>query len=152
MVEIWVQCPPFKIEVNGESEYESEYMLFKAHKKLMRHFSPQWKKELAEYFNATRIHVPFSKQPVKMIVGWMMAGGGNALGTATDPYPNKQIGNLQTLKRLAVYLKIDPLIQRLTTDIEAITPILPARPAPKVAPKPVTPIPPQLCWYCNKAG
>lgn len=49
-------------------------MLFHLQKALMKHFSPKRKRELAGNENAKRIQVPFQKEPVKLIVSWMING------------------------------------------------------------------------------
>ena len=119
-VELWVTCTPYKMGTNGETEYESEYCLGKAHKSLIRHFSSRWDRELAENEHANRIYVPLSKEPVKLAVGWMVADGSNHIGTMAVSDSTYHRENLEILKGLAVYLEIGPLIKRVTNDIAAI--------------------------------
>lgn len=145
-------CPPFKIEVGGTTKYESEHLLYKTPKRLIRHFSPRWERELMEKKTSNRIHVPFPKQPVKLVVGWMMAGGGNNIGTVAIPYPHRHRENLQVLHRCVVYLEIDQLIERVKNDMERMKPAIPRMPAAMASRKTETPVPPKLCWYCNKTG
>ena len=68
------------LEAGSATKYESEHMLYNTPNRLIRHFSPRWERELAENKNSNRIHVPFPKEPVKLVVGWMMAGDGIHIG------------------------------------------------------------------------
>ena len=151
----------------------------------MAHGSPKWARELAKGeeqqeeknddddgglkgIMINRIHVPFPKEPVRLIVGWMMAGGGGqgSLGTATEPYP-KRIGNLKMLLDLVIYLEIGQLKERIAKDIAAAMspklppPVLPA--AAKAMPKTTgtasktkkekrTKKVERLCYFCKKDG
>ena len=151
-MELWVTCTPYKIGTNGETKYESEYCIDKTHKSLIRRFSPRWDRELAENEHANRIHVPFSREPVELVVGWMMAGGGNYIGTMAVPYATYHREKLEILKRFAVYLEIGPLIKRVTNDIAAIERVHPKAPTAEAVPKKKKPSPPKICWYYNKAG
>ena len=80
----------------------------------MKHFSPKWKRELVGDENANHIDVPFQKEPVKLIVSWMILGVGDELGTGTDLYPKTNSNNLEILKRLTIYLELDQLTERVT--------------------------------------
>ncbi|KAF6237075.1 hypothetical protein HO173_004542 [Letharia columbiana] len=154
-VEIWVQCTPFKVEVNGATKVESEYVLFHLHRTLVKHFSPKWKRELAEDAQANRIHVPFPKEPVKLIVGWIVGGGGNDLNTPDAFYPKHDLRKLEILKSVASYLEIKSLVELFMKDILAWIPALPPVSIGSLVPKPVINKPialEKLCWYCDKPG
>ena len=126
-------------------------MLCSVHRPLINHFSPKWKQELAENDKANRVHAPFPKEPVKLIVGWMMAGGGKDLGTAADPYPRFDLRKLEILKNVATHLEIDSLVELIAKDIVAATPVLPEA-KPKVAPKKEIIRPVRICYWCQKPG
>lgn len=151
MVEVWVECKPFTIQFGGVEKVESRVILCSVHRPLIDHFSPKWKRELAENDKANRVHAPFPKEPVKLIVGWMMAGGGKDLGTAADPYPKFDLRKLEILKSVATHLEIDSLVELITKDIVAATPVLPEAKT-KIAPKKEIIRPVRLCYFCQKPG
>lgn len=151
MVEVWVECNPFTIQFGGVEKVESQVMLCSVHRPLINHFSPKWKRELAENDKTNRVHAPFSKEPVKLVVGWMMAGGGKELGTAAGPYPRSDLRKLEILKNVATHLEIGSLIELFAKDIVAATPVLPEA-KPKVAPKKEIVRPVRLCYWCQKPG
>ena len=120
---------------------------------LIRHFSKKCKREVAVN-DTKRVPVPFVHEPTRLVVGWMMAGGGNELGTPELPYPKYEPQKLEILKSLATYLEIDSLVELITKDIPAATPTVPALPAPSLAANsPAKSVPvPKVCWFCNKSG
>ena len=151
MVEVWVECNPFTIQFGGVEKVENRVMLCSVHRPLINHFSPKWKRELAEDDKANRVHAPFAKEPVKLVVGWMMVGGGKMLATAADPYPKFDLRKLEILKSVATHLEIDSLVELIAKDIVAATPVLPEA-KPKVAPKKEIIRPVRICYWCQKPG
>lgn len=121
----------------------------------MKHFSPKWKRELAEDAQANRLHVPFPKEPVKLIVGWMVGGGGNDLNTPDAFYPKHDLRKLEILKDVASHLEIKSLVEHFAKDILAWIPALPPVSIGSLVPKPIIEKPiavEKLCWYCDKPG
>lgn len=74
----------------------------------------------------------------------MTGGGGDILGTPEVPYPKWDLSKLGILKNVATYLEIDSLVELISKDLVAATPILPA---PKIK-KPVV----VTCHRCKKIG
>ena len=133
---------------------ETREILGWIHTALIRHFSNRCKREIGAN-EAKRLQVPFIKEPTKIVVSWMMAGGGNALRGAEVAYPKGEVRKLEMLKDLAAYWEIDSLVDLIEKDIAAAIPILPAVPtarsAAKAAAKKAIPEE-KLCWFCNKPG
>lgn len=142
-VELWVQCKPFTVEDGDVQKVETQAILCSIHQTLIQHFSGKWKRELTGN-TAKRVHVPFSKEPVRLVVAWMTGGGGEKLGTPEFPYPKFDLSKLGILQNVATFLEIDPLVELITKDIVAATPVLPA---PKTKKPPVV-----TCYYCRKTG
>lgn len=128
---------------------ETQVILCSVHKALLQRFSEKWKRELAGS-SAKRVHVPFLKEPVRLVVGWMIGGGGDIF--STPGLSNQEhINNLKMLQQLVIYLEIDSLVERIASVIKAVTPILPASKASTTSTKPLVKTKP-LCFFCNKPG
>ena len=95
-------------------------MLFSVYTAIVKYFSPRMKREL-EVKMAKSVHLPFAKEPVKFVIGWMEEGGIDKMGIGAVSYPQNHVGNLEILFRLAIHLEIGPLIARTLNDIETIT-------------------------------
>lgn len=149
MVELWVECDPFTLQDGDIERVEKQEIFCSIHTALIQHFSKKVKRDLAGK-PAKRVHIPFFRKPVTLVVDWMKNGGIGPLGTAANPYP-KRIEDLTILRDLVIYLEVDHLIERIAKDIEAITPILPA--PKKVAIPRKKPVQVErICYYCNKPG
>ena len=149
MVELWVECDPFTLQDGDIEKVEKQEIFCSIHTALIQHFSKKVKRDLAGK-PAKRVHIPFFRKPVTIVVDWMKNGGIGQLGSAANPYP-KGIENLRILRDLVVYLEVDQLVERIAKDIEAITPILPA-PKKVVVPRQKPIREERICYYCNKPG
>ena len=137
-----------------EGKTEKQRILCSIHTALLRHFSARCKRELAPN-DTNRVSVPFIKEPTKLVVGWMMAGGGNKLGTQDVAYPKNDLARLKILKNLAMHLEIGSLAELLEKDIAAVTPVLPPVPAAGSAPDPAKKKAnhaDKICHFCGKKG
>ena len=141
------------VGLKGLAITESYKILCSIHTALLRHFSNRCKRELTAT-DTKPVLVPFIREPTKLVVSWMMAGGGNTLGTTGVAYPRNELRKLEKLKNLAAYWEIDSLIDLIDMDIAAAMPILPAVPTAKSAPKAPAKkaVPEKICWSCNKLG
>lgn len=155
---MWVEREPFMFQ----GKEEKQELLFSVHTALIRHFSNRCKRELSAN-DTKRVTIPFFKEPTKLVLNWMMAGGGNKLGTPDVPYPKRNVSNLKILKDLATHLEIDSLPELIEKDIAAVIPALPPVPAassasasaPAPAPAPATKTDPyadKVCFFCGKRG
>lgn len=151
MVELWIECEPFTIQIGDVSKVEKQVILCSIHTALIKHFSRRWNRELAGNTNK-RVSIPFAREPARLVVDWMMSGGGNRLGKPEYFYPKNDLRKLEILKKLATYLEIDSLVGLLAKDIVAAKRVPPPLPAAKMVPKTDAAIPKELCWYCNKPG
>ena len=149
-VELWVEREPYMFQ----GKEEKQELLFSVHTALIRHFSNRWKRELAAT-DTKRVSVPFFKEPTKLVLGWMVAGGGSKLGTLDVPYPKGDLPYLKILKDLATHLEIDSLAELIEKDLAAVIPVLPPVPAAGSAPAPATKKDPhadKVCFFCGKRG
>lgn len=137
-----------------QGKEEKQEPLFSIHTALIRHFSNRCKRELAAN-DSKRVSVPFFKEPTKLVLGWMMAGGGNKLGTPDVPYPKNDTSQLKILKDLATHLEIDSLAELIEKDLAAVIPVLPPVPAAGSVPAPAAKKDPhagKVCFFCGKRG
>lgn len=137
-----------------QGKEEKQEFLFSVHTALLRHFSNRCKRELAAN-DTKRVSVPFKKEPTKLVLGWMMAGGGSKLGTSDVPYSKSNLPKLKILKDLVTHLEIDSLAELIEKDIAAVIPVLPPVPAAGSAPAPATkkaPYADKDCFFCGKRG
>lgn len=147
---MWVEREPFVFQ----GKEEKQELLFSVHTALIRHFSNRCKRELAAN-DTKRVSVPFFKEPTKLVLGWMMAGGGNKLGTPDVPYRKSDLSQLKILKDLATHLEIGSLAELIEKDIAAVIPVLPPIPAAGSVPAPATKKAPhadKVCFFCGKRG
>ena len=120
----------------------------------MKHFSGKWKRELSSN-TVKRIAVPFAKEPFRLVVGWIVGGGGNKLGTPEVHYPRANLQKLEILKDLATYLNIDSLVELIAKDMIAVTPVTPQVPKASSVSKSIKKKAigvERACWHCHKSG
>lgn len=141
-VEIWVECDPYTVQVNGVPKEERRKFLCSLHRSLVQHFSAKLKRDLADNSRYC-VLIPFAEEPAKLVVGWMMVGGGNELGMPDVPYPKKDLKRLTYLKTGAAQLEMHSLVAVIEKDIAALVPpTIPAVPKPTVSlPKPTASLP-----------
>ncbi|KAG8534052.1 uncharacterized protein KY384_000895 [Bacidia gigantensis] len=91
------------------------------------------------------------EEPVRFVVQWMTSGGMDATGPDALLYPKGNVKHLQSLQKLAEFLKIDMLLERVEADIKALR----EGPVAKQKPKnikngvPQNPKRNQKCFNCN---
>ena len=151
---MWIKRTPYKLEGSGDQKVEDKEILCSVPTALIRHFCGRCKRELAVN-DTKRVLVPFVKKPTQLVVAWMMAGGGNNLGTPDVAYPKTEPQNLEILKNLAEYLEIDSLVQHVKKDMATVPLVLPPAPAAGSVPNPPVRAPiveRRVCHFCNKQG
>ncbi|MCJ1427624.1 hypothetical protein MMC29_005527 [Sticta canariensis] len=94
--------------------------LFPVPIKLVKHFSPEWKHQLDEE-NAKVLYLTAHKDPIKLIIEWMLAGGVDSNRNGSIPYSQNDVHKLLSLNKLVAFLKIDSLENRTLKRIDSIT-------------------------------
>lgn len=67
------------------------------------------------------LYVTAHKDAIKLIIGWMLAGGVDSVSKGSIPFPNNDLARLLSLNKLVAFLKIDSLENRTLRRIDSIT-------------------------------
>lgn len=67
------------------------------------------------------LYVNANKDAIKLIIGWMLAGGVDSNRNGSIPYPQNDVLKLLSLNKLVAFLKIDSLENRTLRRIDSIT-------------------------------
>ena len=96
-------------------------LLFSVPQKLVAKYSPTWHHQLVVEHAPVLYLTDISKEPVKYVIEWMVAGGTNSTAKGAVPYPKDDLLNLICLNKLATYLEVGPLKEQTLKSIELYT-------------------------------
>lgn len=96
-------------------------LVFQLPRKLLEHYSPTWKYELAQRQLPVLYITSYHKDAIKYVTQWMTAGGMDSTVKGAIPYPKDNFPDLVCLNKLAAELGIRPLGERTLQSIDSYT-------------------------------